>query len=287
MKYAWIRDHSDQFSVARMCRLLEVSRSGYAQWRTRPPSARAQANAALDARIAAVHADSGRAYGRPRVHRALRDSGVRVGHERVRRSLRRQGLASVHRKPYRVTTDSAHAHPVAPNLLDRRFDGWAPDRAWVADITYVPTAQGWLYLACVLDLGTRAVVGWSMSDRMRASLVCDALKMAYWRRKPAAGLLMHSDRGVQYASREHRRLIAEYRMVQSMSRKANCWDNAAMESFFKSLKAERVDHVRYGSRQQARTDIVDWIEGFYNRRRLHSAIGYRTPLQAERLLMAA
>lgn len=287
MKYAWIRDHSDQFPVARMCRVLQVSRSGFSQWRTRSPSARAQANAVLDAQVAAVHADSGRAYGRPRVHRALRHSGLRVGHERVRRSLRRLGLASVHRKPYRVTTDSAHAHPIAANLLDRRFDGWAPDRAWVADITYVPTAEGWLYLACVLDLGTRAIVGWSMSDRMRASLACDALTMAYWRRKPAAGLLIHSDRGVQYASRDHRKLISKYRMVQSMSRKANCWDNAVMESFFKSLKSERIDHARYRGREQARTDIVDWIEGFYNRRRLHSAIGYRTPLQVEQQLRAA
>ena len=287
MKYAWIRQYSDSFPVARMCRLLGVSRSGFLQWRGRAPSDRARANAALDARVAAVHADSGRAYGRPRVVRALRDSGLRVGHERVRRSLRRQGLASVHRKPYRTTTDSAHAHPVAPNLLERRFDGWAPDRAWVADITYVRTAQGWLYLACVLDLGTRAIVGWSMSERMAACLVCDALRMAYWRRKPAPGLLAHSDRGVQYASRQYRRLLSDMRMVQSMSRKANCWDNSAMESFFKSLKTERVDAMRYASRDQARADIVDWIEGFYNRRRLHSAIGYRTPEAVSRQRQAA
>jgi transposase InsO family protein len=286
VKYAWIRDNSDQFPTARMCRLLGVSRSGFLQWRNRPPSDRARANAALDARVAAVHADSARTYGRPRVHRALRADGLRVGHERVRRSLRRLGLASVHRKPYRVTTDSAHTHPIAPNVLDRQFDGWAPDRAWVADITYVPTAEGWLYLACVLDLGTRAIVGWSMSARMHASLVCDALTMAYWRRKPADGLLAHSDRGVQYASRDCRKLIGKYRMVQSMSRKANCWDNAVMESFFKSLKSERIDHARYRSREQARTDIVEWIEGFYNRRRLHSAIGYRAPLQLEQPMAA-
>jgi len=287
VKYAWIGENSDSFPVARMCRLLGVSRSGFLQWRSRPPSHRARANAALDARVAAVHAESGRAYGRPRVVRALRDSGLHVGHERVRRSLRRQGLASVHRKPYRTTTDSAHAHPVAPNLLERRFDGWAPDRAWVADITYVRTVEGWLYLACVLDLGTRAIVGWSMSERMAASLVCDALRMAYWRRKPAPGLLAHSDRGVQYASRQYRRLLSDMQMVQSMSRKANCWDNSAMESFFKSLKTERVDGMRYMTRAQARTDIVDWIEGFYNRRRLHSAIGYRTPEAVSRELQAA
>jgi len=287
VKYAWIDANSDLFPVARMCRLLGVSRSGFVQWRVRPPSVQAQANAELDARVAAIHAESGRTYGRPRVHQALRDGGLRVGHERVRRSLRRQGLASVHRKPYRTTTDSAHAHPIAPNLLARRFDGWGPDRAWVADITYVPTAEGWLYLACVMDLGTRAVVGWSMSERMGASLVCEALRMAYWRRKPSAGLLAHSDRGIQYASREYRRLLRDMRMVQSMSRRANCWDNAAMESFFKSLKTERVDRTRYVSRAQARTDILDWIEGFYNRRRLHSAIGYRTPEAVTRQMKAA
>lgn len=253
----------------------------------RPPSARAQANVALDAQVAAVHADSGATYGRPRMHQALRKMGTRAGHERVRRSLRRLGLKTAYRRPYRVTTDSEHKHAVAPNVLERRFEGWAPDAAWCADVTYVATAEGWLYLACVLDLGTRRIVGWSMSERMKADLVYDALKMACWLRLPAAGLIAHSDRGVQYVSRAHRGLIAQLGMIQSMSRKANCWDSAPMESFFKTLKVERVDRVRYSSRAQARLDIVSWIEGWYNRRRLHSTIGYKTPAELEGELMAA
>ena len=233
MRYAWIDGHRDAYPVARMCRLLNVSRTGYLQWRIRPPSGRALATAALDAQVAVIHAESRRSYGRPRIVRALQAQGNSVGHERVRRSLLRQALRPIYRKPYRVTTDSAHAKPVAANVLERRFDGWGINQAWVADLTYIPTDEGWLYLACVLDLASRRVVGWSLSDRMKAKSVCDALTMAYWRRKPRAGLIMHSDRGVQYASDEHRKLIDRYRMVQSMSRKGNCWDNSPMESFFR------------------------------------------------------
>lgn len=287
MKYAWIGKHCDSYPVARLCRLLGVSRSGFLQWRARPPSARAAANAALDAKVAAIHADSGATYGRPRLVRALRAQGVRVGHERIRRSLGRQGLRSVYRRPYRVTTDSDHALPVAPNVLDRRFEGWAPDAAWCADITYLATAEGWLYLACVLDLGSRRIVGWAMSDRLKAPLVCEALAMAHARRRPAAGLIAHSDRGSQYAGRDYRRLLAKFGMVQSMSRAANCWDNAPMESFFKTLKVERTGHVRYASRAEARLDVFNWIEGWYNRRRIHSAIGWQAPATLERERLAA
>lgn len=287
MKYAWITEQSDSYAVARLCRVLGVSRSGFLQWRVRPPSKRTLANAALDAQVAALHAESSRSYGRPRLLQALQAKGVKVGHERVRRSLRRQALRCVYRRPYRVTTDSGHNKPVAPNVLDRRFDGWQLDKAWVADITYLSTAEGWLYLACVLDLGSRRIVGWSMSQRLTAELACDALRMAYWRRKPPKGLLAHSDRGVQYASRAYRKLIDEFGMVQSMSRRACCWDNAAMESFFKTLKVERVYGVRYDTRDQARLDIVDWIEGWYNQGRLHSSIGYQTPAGFERGLFAA
>lgn len=284
MKYAWIEEHRDRFSVTRMCRQLGVSRTGYCQWRTRAPSHRAMANAALDAQVAAIHAGSQRRYGRPRIVRGLRAQGVQVGHERVRHSLRRQGLRPVYKRPYRVTTDSAHHQPIAPNVLDRRFDGWRINQAWVADITYIATGEGWLYLACVMDLASRRIVGWSMSERIKADLVCQALKSAYWRRKPGAGLIMHTDSGSQYASDSHRRLIKDYRMIQSMSRRANCWDNAAMESFFKTLKVERVHQVRYETRAQARIDLVDWIEGFYNSQRLHSAIDYQVPNQLEKQL---
>lgn len=287
MKYAWIEAHRDRFTVSRMCRLLEVSRSGYCQWRTRAPSERDRDNVALDARVVAIHHHSDRTYGRPRIVRELREQGHNVGHERIRRSLRRQGLRPVYRRPYRVTTDSNHNKPVAPNVLDRRFEGWQPDQAWLADITYIATAEGWLYLAAVLDLGSRRVVGWSMSNRMKTALVCDALSMAFWQRKPASGVIMHTDRGSQYASDRYCRLLREYKMTASMSRRANCWDNAPMESFFKTLKVERVGRQRYETRADARLDIVNWIEGFYNRSRRHSAIGYQTPVEAEQALRAA
>lgn len=281
MKYAWIEDQRDEFSVTRMCRLLAVSRSGYCQWRGREPSDRARSNAALDAAVATLHAKSRRSYGRPRIVQGLHKQGLQVGHERVRKSLVRQGLRPIYKRPYRVTTDSNHRKPVAANVLDRRFDGWPINRAWVGDITYIATDEGWLYLAAVMDLGSRRIVGWSMSDRMKSELVCDALKSAYWRRKPVAGLLMHSDRGSQYASDAHRKLIRDYGMVQSMSRRANCWDNSAMESFFKTLKVELIYSQHYATRSQARMDIVSWIEGFYNHQRLHSSIGYETPVNAE------
>jgi transposase InsO family protein len=287
VKYAWVAAHCDTYPVARLCRQLGVSRTGYCQWATREESDRSKANSALDTRVAALHAESDRSYGRPRIVEALVAEGTPAGHERVRQSLLRQGLKPVYKRPYLATTDSDHDLPVAPNILERRFDGWAPDRAWVADITYLRTEEGWLYLACVMDLGSRRIVGWSMGDHMRASLVCDALTSAYWSRKPEAGRIMHSDRGSQYASDAHRRLLDEYGMVQSMSRRGNCWDNAAMESLFKTLKVERVNRVRYGTRAEARLDIVNWIEGFYNRRRLHSSIGYRSPVTFEQSLMAA
>jgi putative transposase len=287
VKYAWIREQGDLYSVTRMCRQLGVSRTGYCQWRTRPASERSMANAALDVRVAAIHAGTKRSYGRPRIVRDLRAQGVRVSHERVRNSLKRQGLRPAYKRPYRVTTDSAHNKAIAPNGLNRRIDGWQVNQAWVADITYIATAEGWLYLACVMDLASRKIVGWSMSERMKADLVCQALNSAYWRRKPPAGLIMHSDRGSQYASDEHRKLIKDYRMIQSMSRRANCWDNAVMESFFKTLKVERVHTMRYDTRALAKLDIVNWIEGFYNQTRLHSSIGYQTPVNAELSLMAA
>ena len=287
MKYAWVEANRDVFSIVRMCRLLAVSRTGYCQWRNRPLSERAQANAALDVRVKVIHTASRHSYGRLRIVRDLRDQGLPVGHERVRQSLQRQGLRPVYKRPYRVTTDSNHAHPIADNLLDRRFDGWQPNQAWVGDITYIATAEGWLYLAVILDLASRRVVGWSMSERMKADLVCDALRSAYWQRKPGAGLIMHTDRGSQYASDKHRTLLRDYQMTQSMSRKGNCWDNAPMESFFKTLKVERIYQTQYATRAEARLDIVDWIEGFYNRQRLHSAIGYQTPVGAEASLVAA
>jgi len=287
VRYAWIDTQRPHYSASRLCRVLEVSRSGYCQWRVRRPSRRSLANAVLDVQVKAVHATSQRSYGRLRIVRKLREQDQRIGHERVRQSLVRQGLRPVYKRRFRKTTDSDHALPVAPNVIARQFDGWAPDRAWVGDVTYVATQEGWLYLAAILALGSRRIVGWSLSDRMTSDLVCDALKVAYWQRKPVPGLIMHTDRGSQYASRHYRPLLHDYGMVASMSRRANAWDNAVMESFFKALKVERIYQVRYATRAQARLDIVNWIEGFYNRQRLHSAIGYRTPVQMEAALKAA
>ena len=287
MKYAWIEAQTGWQPIARLCKVLGVSRSGFLQWRERGPSDRELANRSLDAQVAVIHAEGKQGYGRIRVTRTLRRSGMRVGAERVRRSLLRQNLRCVYRRKYRVTTDSSHGKPVAKNLLDRRFDGWEPNRAWTTDITYVLTGEGWLYLAAIVDLGTRRIVGWAMSERMSSKLVCDALQMAYWRRRPTAGLLMHSDRGSQYASDDYRKLLKQFHMTQSMSWKGNCWDNAPIESFFKTLKVERIYRLQYTSRDQARLDIVNWIEGFYNEKRLHSAIDYRSPADFERSLNAA
>jgi putative transposase len=287
VKYAWVEAHRGQFAITRMCRLLSVSRTGYCQWRGRAPSQRSIANTKLDVQVAAIHAQSRRSYGRQRIVRQLHTQGLKSGHERVRRSLLRQKLRPVYRRPYRVTTDSKHGEPIATNILNRRFDGWRMNRAWVGDVTYIATAEGWLYLAVIVDLASRRVVGWAMSERIKADLVCQALRMAYWRRKPAVGLIMHTDRGSQYASGLHRKLIKDYGMVQSMSRKANCWDNAAMESFFKTLKVERVYQVQYDSRAQARTDVVNWIEGFYNSQRLHTSIDFQVPNTLEKTLAAA
>jgi len=287
MKYAWIQKHRDQFHVTRRCRQLGVSRTGFCQWSTRAPSDRSMATAALDAQVAAIHAQSKRSYGRPRIVRGLRKEGLRVGHERVRKSLERQGLRPLYKRPYRVTTESKHRKPLAPNVLNRRFDGWQINRAWVGDITYLATNEGWLYLAVIMDLASRRIVGWSLSARIQADLVCQALKSAYWRRKPAPGLLMHTDRGSQYASEIHRRLIKDYGIVQSMSRRGNCWDNSPMESFFKTLKVERIQQLRYQTRAQATLDVIDWIEGFYNRERMHSSNGYQSPHDAESSLRAA
>ncbi len=286
MKYAWIDEHRSQQSVSKLCRLMSVSRSGFLQWCARPASPRERSNNQLDTQVAVLHAEGKRGYGRVRITRRLRQCGWRIGHERVRQSLNRQGLRTVYRRQYQVTADSNHQKLVVRNVLERRLDGWPMNRAWTSDITYLPTTEGWLYLAVILDLGTRRIVGWAMSERINAKLVCDALQMAYWRRRPKGGLLLHSDRGSQYASDEYRKLIQQFWMTQSVSRKGNCWDNAPMESFFKTLKVENTHQLTYLTRSQARLDIVNWIEGFYNAKRLHSAIGYQAPAEFERSLTA-
>jgi transposase InsO family protein len=270
-----------------MCKMLDVSASGYYAWRQRPEGAREAANHNLVTEIRRVHGDSKGRYGSPRVHATLRAEGRRIGRNRVAKLMRRHGICARQRRRFCLTTDSRHDLPVAPNLLGRRFTASAPDRVWLADITYIPTAEGWLYLAVVLDMFSRRVVGWAMDERITQELALNALRMAIATRRPAPSLLHHSDRGSQYAAHAYRRLLANHGMRCSMSRKADCWDNAPMESFFSSLKTELDDASSYQTRQAARSELFQFIEGFYNRHRLHSAIGYMTPMQKDQLAAAA
>ena len=266
-----------EYPLGLLCRVLGVSRSGYFAWSGRAESRRSEERRRLLGRIRAVHEASRKTYGSPRIHRQLVAEGERLSRGRVERLMAMGGIRAWQRRRFVATTDSKHRLPVAENLLERAFDVEAPDKVWVSDITHVPTAEGWLYLAGVVDLGTRQVVGWSMSERLDKRLVVEALRLAYGRRKPGAGLLHHSDRGCQYASQEYQELLKEYGMRASMSRKGNCWDNAPMESFFASLKKELVHRERFGTRQEARKALFEYIEVFYNRKRLHSSLGYLAP----------
>ena len=275
----FIHDHVADFPVQVMCELLGVSRGGYYAWAGRAESARAADDRTLAAEIRAAYEASRGRYGSPRVHAELRARGRRIGRKRVARLMRGMGLEARRRRRFRRTTDSRHAFPIAPNLLERNFTAEAPDRVWLADLTYIWTAQGWLYLAAVLDLYTRRVVGWAMADHLRHELTLAALDMAIVRQRPAPGLVHHADRGVQYAAHGYRARLRRHGMVCSMSRKGDCWDNAPMESFFATLKGELVEAAEYDTRDEARADLFQYIEGFYNRRRLHSGLGYLTPEQ--------
>ena len=260
-----------------MCRVLDVSKAGFYAWLLRPESLRSQANVALVAKIKAIHIESRRTYGAPRVHRALRNDGVWTSFNRVERLMRVNGILGRQKKRFRVTANSSHPFPVAANILDRNFTVTAPDRFWVSDITYIWTREGWLYLAVTLDLFSRKIVGWSMDSRMPWDLVGRAFNMALETRKPAPGLLHHSDRGSQYACDDYQGLLKNAETVCSMSRKGNCWDNAVAESFFHTLKTELVYHEDYHTRWEAKRSIFEYIEVFYNRRRLHSHLGYQSP----------
>jgi putative transposase len=282
MSFRFIEDHRDVYPVRLMCAVLEVSPAGYYAWRDRPVSVRSTTNATLLAEIRAVHQDSGRRYGSPRVHAALRAQGRGVSRGRVERLMRRHGIRAIMAPPRRLcTTDSHHGLPIAPNLIDRNFTAAAPNQIWLADITYIPTDEGWLYLAAVMDLFSRKIVGWAMRDHLRTELASSALAMAIQRQQPGDGLIHHSDRGVQYASHDYRDALSAAGITASMSRKADCYDNAPMESFFHTLKTEHVHHRQYRTRAEAMRDIFAFIEGFYNRTRLHSAIGYISPIEME------
>jgi putative transposase len=260
-----------------MCRLLRVSASGYYAWRIRPESPRAKSDRTLMAEIKRVHQESKGVYGSPRVHAELVAKGIRVGRHKVAYLMRLQRLKGCPKRRFRVTTERDRSHPVAKNLLKQNFSSDAPNRRWVADITYIPTHQGWLYLAVVMDLYSRRIVGWSMSRWISRRLVLAALRMAIDAREPEGKLIHHSDRGSQYTSDDFRDELAKHGIECSMSGAGNCWDNAAMESFFASLKRERIHRVRYRTRDQARADIFDYIEVFYNRKRRHSYLGNISP----------
>lgn len=278
MKFRFIEEHLQEFPVARACGVLVVSRAGYYAWLKRPVSARAQRRVELAVTIKAVHQENRGVYGSPRVFQVLKARGEEVCENTVAAVMHDHEIrAKTKRKFVPRTTDSKHGRPVAPNVLDRQFEAESPDRKWVVDITYIPTGEGWLYLAGVLDLCSRKIVGWSMADHMRAELATDALSMAVTHRCPAAGLLHHSDRGVQYACDDYQHLLKSHGMELSMSGKGECWDNAVMESFWSSLKNELVNHEQYSTREQARRSIFEYIEVFYNRKRLHSSIGYQSP----------
>lgn len=269
-----------------MCEVLKVSRSGFYAWRSRAESARSQRQRELVAVIRAIYADRDmRAYGSPRVHKELVGQGRSCSENTVARLMRQHGLAARKRRKYRVTTDSSHRFPTAKNVLNREFEQTQKDRVWLADITYIWTLEGWLYLAAVMDAHSRKVVGWSMSPRLHSKLVVDAMQMALGRRRPdrSETLLHHSDRGVQYASEAYQALLRQHNITCSMSRKGNCWDNAMMESFFATLKKERVHHELYQTRDQARQSVFEYIELFYNTRRRHSALGYLSPEQYEQV----
>ena len=280
MKYAWIDAHRKEFELVEICEALAVSASGYRAWkRGGKPGRKRLTDAQMLALIRAIHVELKGAYGSPRITKELRARGFPASKERVERLMRENGIRARHKRRYKATTDSKHRLPVAPNLLDRNFTPAAPNQAWTADLTYIWTGEGWLYLAVVLDLFNREVVGWSIKPRMTTDIVIDALAMAWFRRKPAPGLIHHSDRGSQYASHAFQAQLKEYGIICSMSRKGNCWDNAPTESFFNSLKNERVHGTRYGTRAEAAADLFDYIEPFYNRRRRHSTLGYASPVK--------
>jgi transposase InsO family protein len=282
VRFRFIATEKAQFPVRLLCRTLQVSRAGFYAWQDRAPSTRDQVDDRLGLEIAAIHTESRRCYGSPRIHAELMERGCRTSRKRVARLMRTRGLAARRRRRFRATTQSQHSFPIAPNHLARQFERLTPDQAWVTDITYIWTGEGWLYLAIVLDLYSRFAVGWAMNERITDDLTLDALGMALQRRRPPQGLLHHSDRGSQYASGDYQRVLAEHGIVCSMSRRGDCWDNAVAESFFATLKVELVHDAAWATRAAARTELFDYLEIFYNGQRRHSALGYLSPRAFER-----
>jgi len=281
MRFRFIDAEKGHYPIRLLCRCLAVSRSGYYAWRRRAPSPRAQEDARLRVEIAASHSASRRTYGSPRILRDLREDGHRVSRKRVARLMRELGLEGRRKRRFRATTDSQHRFPVAPNVLMRDFDVDAPNTAWVTDITYLATVDGWLYLAVILDLFSRRVVGYAMSEQIDRALVLEALRKALVQRPGARDLIHHSDRGSQYASHDYREALDQAGITCSMSRRGDCWDNAVAESFFATLKVELLYELPLQTRSATRSAVADYIETFYNVRRRHSSLGYQSPVEFE------
>jgi putative transposase len=281
VKFDFIRAKSAEYPVNVLCAVLSVSRSGFYASKLRPASSRVVSDAQLAATITRMFRASHGAYGSPRIHAELKAKGIRVSRKRVERIMRQSGLKARQKRRFRKTTDSRHPFPIAPNIVEREFDVEAPNTVWVTDVTYIATTQGWLYLAVMLDLFSRRVVGWAVSEWNDTALALLALERSRGARKPPAGLVHHSDRGSPYASDDYRAALKTHGMVQSMSRSGDCWDNAVAESFFASLRAEWVDHQQYATRAEATRSLGDYIDGFYNPARRHSHIGYLSPIEFE------
>ena len=280
MRFAFIEEHQEVWPITIQCKVLEVSRSGFYAWRGREPSETELRRAALTEKIQEVHQASRETYGSPRVHAELLARGERCNRKTVEKCMRNAGVRAKSHRKFRVsTTDSNHPHPIAPNIVNRDFEPSKRNETWTTDITYIPTQEGWLYLAVVEDLFTKKIVGWSMADHMESRLVVEALEMAVQRELPGDDLVAHSDRGVQYASEHYQGLLQKHGITCSMSRKGNCWDNAPMESFFATLKKELVHHENYATHAEARQSLFEYIEVFYNRVRRHSALGFKSPAQ--------
>ena len=281
MRYRAIQEHDRRYPIRLMCRALAVSAAGYYAWRIRPESTRSVSARTVLSAIRVIHRESRETYGSPSIWDALIKQGHRIGEHRVARLMRQDGIRAKTMKKWRATTQSHHRFPVATNTLNRQFTVASPNRVWAGDITYVWTTEGWLYLAVVLDLYSRTVIGWAMGTRLIGDLAERVLIMALANRIPATGLLHHSDRGSQYAATSYQRLLGEYGIITSMSRTGNCWDNACVESFFGTLKRELVYHRHYATREDAKQDIFEYIEVFYNRKRRHSTLGYVSPAEYE------
>jgi putative transposase len=277
-----MEENREEFPVELMCEVLEVSKSGYFDWRRRDSRPEESRTNALLRKIEQIHLGSRKSYGSPRVYRALKGLGERCSKSTIERLMRENGIRSKVKRKYKATTDSNHRLPVAPNRVKRDFTAVAPNRLWCTDITYLWTEEGWLYLAAIIDVFSRKIVGWAMKDRLTLPLVTEALEMAVSRQRPPAGLVHHSDRGCQYAAYEYQAVLARHGIIPSMSRRGQCWDNALMESFFHTLKTEHVYHEHFVTRDEARASVFEWIEVFYNRLRMHSAIGFVSPECYER-----